>query len=303
MKRRKNQTHLTKTMVKYETIIKVIENEINKCKATAQAKNIGATGKWTEEKGQWGETLYALTYDDGTRIVFDENQMGIEEYSNSTEGFFANNTNINFTEDGEYIRQEYGAEGLMQYIKYTNYKMSGMGMKFNQYLRGLCTKEEFYKNLEDTAGHYSQYLLNGLNGTEIADLLYNNHKQYETYCNIPSKNEDFITARRVERLHSNDNIDKRIVYDKGYTSSTTQVKYLNGIDRKLNLNKDESWTIITEYHKGNTASHGLSLTYAELDIGIQNWGEYLNPPYQKMKRKIIDEKNKIIVQECYEPST
>lgn len=47
-------------MVSFNNIIKVIEEEIEKCKATAQAKNIGGSGKNKDNKS---------TYKDGTEIT------------------------------------------------------------------------------------------------------------------------------------------------------------------------------------------------------------------------------------------
>ena len=290
--------------IRYTTLLKVIEEYVRKCPATLQAKNIGSTGRWTTEKNEWGETLHVITYDDGTVIKFEE--RGIDDYYNETEMFYPD-MDINLYDQGETLDYDPKySQGL--YVNFTHFKMSGMGMKFNQYLRGLCTKQDFYDFLEDkigdgTAPLWGSTFTRGMSGKEIGDFFMNNHPEYEKMCKESSLNGygDFITARKVNKLHDNDNINKRIVSDKGYTSSTIRVDDLKGVDYSLDIDSDDSWTIITEYHNGNPANHGIALGYAEIKNGFQDWNEILNPPYQKFKRKLIDEKNKIIVQEAYEP--
>ena len=58
-------------MVKYQTIIKIIEEELKKCKATAQAKRIGLTAHWEHFDDGDGYVTDIVTYEDGTRIEFD----------------------------------------------------------------------------------------------------------------------------------------------------------------------------------------------------------------------------------------
>lgn len=291
-------------MVKYEYIIKAIKEYLQKCPATLQAKKIGSTGRWTTETDQWGEEIGVLTYENGTTIKF--NKRGIVDYYNENEIFYPD-MDINLYDQGESIdyNPKY-TEGI--YVDFTHFKMSAIGVKFNEYLRGICTKQDFYDYLEDkigdgTAPLWGSTFTKGLTGKEMGDFFINNNPEYEKICNEETLNGygDFITARKVNRLHDNDNINKRIVSDKGYTSSTIRTDDLGSIDYALDIDTDDSWTIITEYHNGNPANHGIALAYAEIKNGFQDWNEIINPPHQKFKRNIIDEKNKIIVQEAYEP--
>lgn len=289
-------------MVKYNTIIKVIEEEISKCKATLQAKNIGKTGIWGEETDENGEKIDVLTYNDGTTIKF--NKDGIVDFYNESEMFYQP-SHINLYDQGEQLRYIYGEK---LYIDFTHFKMSGIGMKLNEYLRGIYTKQDFYDYLERTVGNggkalYGEEFTNYMTGKEIGDFMLNYNPRYEEMCREASLNGygDFITVRRAEKLHDNDNIDKRIVYDKGYTSSSLRIEDIHGIDYCLDLDEKNSWTIITKYKNGNPANHGMSLSYAEIEGHSQDWDEILTAPYQKFKRTIIDERNKLIVQEPYEP--
>ena len=291
-------------MVRVKDIIKIMEDYLQKCPATQQAKKIGSTGKWTTETNQRGETLNVITYDNGTTIKF--NERGIVDYYNETEMFYPD-MEINLYDQGENIdyNPKY-TKGL--YVDFTHFKMSGMGMKFNEYLRGKCTKQEFYDYLEDkigdgTAPLWGSTFTKGMTGKEIGDFFINNHPEYEQICNESTLNGygDFITTRQVNRLHDNDNINRRIVSDKGYTSSTVRTDDISSINYSLDIDSDNSWTIITEYHNGNPANHGIALGYAEIKNGFQDWNEVINPPYQKFKRGVIDVDNRIIVQEAYEP--
>ncbi len=292
-------------MVKYDYIFKAIEDYFNKCPATLQAKKIGGTGKWTHSTDEWGNHIDTLSYDDGTVIVFSDEMFnkGIIGYSNTDDGFIARNDSFfDLDIQSDRILEKYGRDDLEDYVFYTNYKMSGFGMCFNEYLRGLINKDEFYDKIETRYGKSSTFLTQGLNGKEIADLLYDNNDWYSGLCETSLNGYgDFITARRVSMLYDNDNINKRIVSDKGYTSSTIAVNDLDMIDSVLHIPSDNAWTIITEYRDGDPANKGLSLDYAEKVIGLQSWSEVLSAPKQKFRRKIIDEKNKVIVQVPYEP--
>lgn len=291
-------------MTQYKYFIEAIKDYLQKCPATKQAKKIGSTGKWVEEQSDDGETIHVITYDDGTTIKFGE--RGIVDYYNENEHFYPDN-DIDLYAQGESIDYNLAyKKGI--YVDFTHFKMSGMGMKFNEYLRGLCTKQDFYDYLEDKIGDWTKPLwgstfTKGMTGKEIGDFFINNNPEYEKICNESTLNGygDFITARKVKRLHDNDNINRMIVSDKGYTSSTIRTNDLAGIDYSLEIDPEDSWTIITEYHNGNPANHGIALGYAEIKNGFQDWDEIINPPYQKFKRSLIDEKNKIIVQEAYEP--
>ena len=295
-------------MVRYGTIIKVIDDELSKCKATANAKYLGSNGIWSSSTDQWGHSVDILTYPDGTRITFD--RFGDIMEVGDEDGFSAKYETVNgtvpqFDSFPNDIRERYGEEGYRLFMDYTNFKMSTIGMYFNSYLRGEMSKDEFYSKVESWVGgfgqgDFGQRWTRGMTGTQIADYLIENDGKYQEMCNGSLNGYgDFATIRQVGKLHSNDNLGKRIVKDSGYTSSSVGMSRTE-IDETLDING--GWTIITKCKDGNPANRGLYLGYPEYkNMGFNCWFEVLNAPGQKFMRTHIDEENRIIIQEPYEP--
>ena len=294
----------------YDRIKLSITWEIHKCKATGPAKALGMTGVWKEIVDDEDYYIDRLEYEDGTYLEFGED-YALLDYRCMIPGheLTPKNHEIDFIEEGRRkIMDEYGKEGLLFYTDYTHFKMSYFGVMFNNYRRGLMTLDQFYEKMDwyiegfDTVSPTG--FTKGMNGREIADFLITNNPRYEEMCGSLDLNGfgDFITLRRTNRLYPNDNIDKRIVKDKGYSSNTTEYNNLDMIDSALHINGEEGWLIITNYHDGNPANHGMHLGYGEyMNMGSRDWGEVLNPPDQKMMRLLMDTKNHIIIQEPYEP--
>ena len=287
-------------MVKYQTIIKIIEEELKKCKATAQAKKIGLTAHWEHYDDGDGYVTDIVTYGDGTRIEFDNFSNVVfsdNDYSPNPDY----NYWLNISRDK--VLEKYGEEGLEFYKEYTLYKQSRVGMFFNEYLRGKMTIEEVYAKIYRYVPDTTMESWHFKDGVEITDYLLENSERYMSMCNELDLNGvgDFYTIRKVDKLHDNDNADKRIVKDKGYTSSSTS-GHTSIIDGLFHGPEENNWLIITKYKDGNLANHGMHLAYAEQEnYGWHDWDEVLNAPNQKFKRTIIDEPNHIIVQEPYEP--
>lgn len=293
----------------YLTAKQSITETINKCKATLQAKKIGATGKWREEIDEEGYHTEILEYEDGTYIEFGED-YGILSYQCNIKGheLTPKNYNIDFIEASrDKILEKYGEEGLEFYIDYTHFKMSYFGVIFNNYRRGVFNKTQLYDNMNWYIQGFETYFNNGftkgMNGNDIADYLYDNNSRYEEMCRELDLNglDDFMTIRRANQLYPNDSIDKRIIHDKGYSSSSTEYGSIDMIDDALSINSQKGWLIITNYKNGNPANHGMHLGYGEyMNTGSRDWGEVLNPPNQKMQRLLIDTTNHVIIQEPYE---
>ena len=287
-------------MVKYNTIIKIIEENLNKCKATAQAKKIGLTAHWEHFDDGDGYITDVVTYDDGTKIEFDNfSQITFHDNDFSPKPDYMYWLKIS----KDKILEKYGEDGLDFYKEYTLYKQSRVGMFFNEYIRGNMTIEQFYAKTYRYIPDNRMESWRFKDGMEVADYLLENTERYMSMCRELDLNGvgDFYTIRKVGKLHDNDNVNKRIVKDKGYTSSTTSGHTAN-IDDLFESPEKNNWLIITKYTDGNPANHGMHLAYAEQEnYGWHDWDEVLNAPGQKFKRTIIDEANHIIVQEPYEP--
>lgn len=274
-------------MVRYKTILKIIEKETQKCKATAKAKKIGETGKWEtlyDENGT--KTGSKVTYSDGTSITYD--RMESITKITTTEGKEINylqRESYDFFEDftSFELKQKYGPEKYETFKKYCGIYYSYSYKYINQYLRGDITKE---RAIEKMGSNEFNFIMENQN-------LFN---QILTENNI-SKMPSFFTVRETIGLFDNDNIDKKIVADKGYTSTSVG---MSTRDLKSTFGSHKGYTIISLYENGNNASSGAFLGHVLKEVnGFDNEMEYLVAPGEKFSRWLIDEKSKIIMQIPY----
>lgn len=281
-------------MIKYKFLLKAIEANITKCPTTEKLKKLGATGQWADQ-----EKTHTLTYADGTVITFNKNYEIIKITDNN---FTANHGKRpqNFKNQEQELIKEFGEENYEKFKEYTHYKMSNIGMLFNEYLRGQTTKKDLIARCENIYPEKNTIdIFRGHGGAYTSQFLLDNHELYTKMCQHIQNTTDFATVRAVNKLHKNDSLNKMIVWDKGYTSSTLGMR-VEEISEILDVDPD-AWRIITKYKSGNNANHGVYLG----DINKENWGsdewmEYESAPGQKWKRTHIDVENKIIIQEPYE---
>ena len=274
-------------MVSYKMIMKVIEDYAKKHPITEKLKNIGKTGKWetyTDENG--GITGSSLTYKDGTSIKYDKdgNITGIitdygEKIPYIGKGITMNMDFYNF--DVENLKYELGTVDYRIIKDFViNYRQNHY---INRYLRGKATEQEMRAELGD---RYVDKMLRDMDN--VCEILDNNNLL---------KNYVFLSVRGVRNLHDNDNINKRIVSDEGFTSSSVGA---NTTFIQKMYSGDNGWTILTLYEYGNPASTGLYTGYIFEDNGSYDIDqELITMPKQKFERTIIDEQNKIIIQRPY----
>lgn len=274
-------------MVRYDTILKIIEKETKKCKATAKARKIGSTAKW--------ETLYdkngnkkgsKVTYEDGTTITYTKDQSITRvTLPNGEKIDYLENKSYDFFEDftSFELKQKYGQERYELFKKYCGIYYSYSYRYINQYLRGEITKERAIEKM----------------GSNEFNFIIDNYDNFNKILNESTFNKlpTFFTVRETVGLFDNDSIDKKIVTDKGYTSASSG---MNTRDMKSTFGSPKGYTIITVYEKGNSASTGAFLGSVLKDInGFDRETEVLTAPNHKFERFLIDEENKIIFQKPY----
>lgn len=284
----------------YETILKAVSLEITKCKATALAKSIGATGKWNIN-GVIGGTLDQLTYDDGTVITFNEDgsirevinkDFSKQILNNDSEGFFKHQK--------DYIISKYGEEEYDFFRRYSE-RINGVnGDVLNEMLNG--------KKLEDIREDYDMGI--GFPSEEEMNEIMEGLPRYTKILegNNLSTYGDFFTWNRVSELDSTTDIDKSIVKDKGMTrasvGTTNELFYSPftsmGEERTTYDYDDNDWTIIT-IHEHNNDSYGAYI--GEMTPFGEMSKEVKSAPSQKNKRDIIDVKNHLIIQRPYHTPT
>lgn len=303
-------------MVKYKHLIQTIEDYLTKHPINEKARNIGKTGKWTTQTNEKGETTHTLTYKDGTTLTFKEetiNIYGKEEQvpyiSHLTYGNFDEDYQLHKGEkffDYEKMFKDLKKEDLDFFNEYTSFKMSTLGMYLNQYVRGEWDRDDLYNmiyyqlNESPVKDMFDKEYLKGMKSLGLTQYLIENNDKYQNIIENTSLNGygDFFTVREVNGFHDNDNLNKRIVKDKGYTSET--VGCIMAENRGSISLEDEPWTIVTLYEDGNPANRGAYLGYSERrNEGTNYWEEILRPPNAKSERLIIDENNKIIIQRTY----
>lgn len=277
-------------MGKLEYIIKAIDEDI-KCRAVAQAEKIGNSGRWVDNDE---EGNYKLIYDDGTELTidYDDNIIGVK-YPNSD--FDANYlmgesyTFFNGQEDSLFGDDKDARERI---VRYCGYFASWKGWRINEYLRGLRSHDSMKDSLEEPWSDNYEVLWgkNGKAHKEFCDVIENNDL---------SKYDDFFSLRKVDRLHDNDNKNKRIVWDKGHTCSSVG---LEDSDFDIFAGSSDAWRIITLHKKGNKASKGLFMGNLINEGSVKrDWEMEMHyAPNQKFRRLIIDNDRHVIVQEPYE---
>lgn len=282
-------------MVKYKTILKVIEQETNKCSPNKEAYSIGESakikmGKSIDETGEIYEYIEEITYKDGTTITFNDSDKIMNlKHDNFNANHMLNNDSYEFFNDQKQeIIKKYGKETYDLFETYCDKWASSKGMIFNQYLR----KEIGKKELKQKLG-------------AIFPFMYDNYPLFKQICteNNLGRYEDFFTIRYMNNLHNTDSINRNIVWDKGETSATcgfalTEGTKVEGKEVSVFANMNNHWKVITLYKKGNKG-HGIFMGNAlNSKRSTKDWEREIHTPsQQKFRRTIIDIANKIIIQE------
>ncbi len=281
-------------MVKYSTLIKVISLEVNKCKATENALNIGDTGLWSDMLNGDGKTIGSrLTYSNGLEIRYDnKGNISSMMLPNGEELDYLKEQCYDFFKDQrQKLIKQNGEGGYEFFKKFYGIYQSHQYMYINNYLRGRIGKDFLEKCLE---GNFNFISNNFDNFNEPL-----NQNKLSVY-------DDFFTVRAITKPHDNDALNRRIVKDKAYTSSSVgknTTELMKGFG-----DKDEGYLVITYYQKGNKASKGVFVGGVSREIDIEKYGinmdeekEVLSPSNQKFERQVIDRENRIIYQIPYEP--
>lgn len=288
-------------MVRYNNILKAIEEYITKCPATQKIRNMGAQRIVTREEelryNKWGELdLVTFTkkieYPNGITLHTDLTNGGKMIITGVTldDGFNAEllgeDSFAFFYPQKDEIIKKYGEEGWEMMRQYTSAYASFEGKRFNLYKKLGLSKDWLFEQ--------EKY---GMNQSKT-HYLFDNDDKFHEICNSLKLGDypDFYSLR-VGRLHENDGVNKRIVTTgNGHSSATVGENWdmLNILHKVDNT----AWTIITVYKNGNNASTGFFM--GNTDVGdIEQ--ELHTGKKQKFERLIIDEEYKIIIQEPYEP--
>lgn len=274
-------------MVNFEFILKSIDEAVYKCGGSERLKRIGASVKVTQEDGF--ETYH---YDNGMSITFDLgiNENGRGEYS--LDNIIVGDEKISylgeeaydfFKEQKDFIGETFGYKGWDDFTRYVYNFSLGRAFELNSMLR-----TDFEKELKEWSK------LSGRK--ETGGWMWENHPQFvEIMDSVPLPDESFITLRVVNKLHDNDSLNRRIVKDKGHTSSScgspmTKLEDYGDLE-------DGAWKIITVVHPDDEV-HGafLGTAFKESSCGYDYELEFNYLPNQKFVRDVIDEKNHIIIQ-------
>lgn len=281
-------------MVKYNNIIKAVDDYI-KCKATSIIRQIGGTGNETWKDSEWFDEQYIsnITYDDGTALEFDEdgNITHLTLPNGFSKDFLGNDDYGFFREQRNRLIREYGEEAYDMFGRYADKWATWRGMLVNEYLRGDITKKQLKERFLETGV------------IEDMEFMLDNHSLFVKMCkeNDLSAYGDFYTVRVTDRLHDNDHLEKRIVWDKGHNSSSSGADIR---DLKDSFAKTHNpWTVVTVYEHDNGASRGAFIGDV---VNLETWGgdwehEVHTAPNTKFERLLIDETHRIIIQKPYMP--
>ena len=273
-------------MVRFNSIIQVIEEEIEKCKVAPPLKDYGKTGRET----QVGENT-VITYDDGMQVTlapngevlhlttpdgFDEDLLGSEAYD-----FFEGQK--------EAIIDKYGEEGWDTIKRFSDEYACYDGLVFNKYIRGEITLDEARERA---------------NWVDDFDYMVENYEPVMSMLddvNDLSGYPPFYTVRVANNFnHGTDSLDKKIVYDKGHSSATVGGDF-DKIKRTFARDPDNYWTVITVYD-GTRPAKGSFLGNPLMDFRGRDWEAEVNTrPNDKFERFCVDEEHHIVYQYPYTP--
>lgn len=294
-------------MVKYKSILKVIEQETNKCKATARALKIGESFEETEN---------GYKYSDGTQITLDDygdiksitlpNGETLE-YMQGEDNFHGKDHEF-FKPQKDYLINKHGEETYKELCEFSDKWASWRGIAINQYLYGSITyeqlEERFNKAYEQVKGFHGEKEFHG-NGKEELKWMLETEKKFNKICSetpLTQYGSPFFSVRGT-RLYDNDQITKKIVSYNGHTSASTGISH---DDSRMFTGGEDGWKIITVYETDNKAGNGLFLGNLKNDnnYGVSmDWEHELHSaPKQKFERTMIDEEHHYIIQKPYKPS-
>ena len=280
----------------YDLTLKSLRAEIRKCKATAHAKSVGATGKWNEN-GTPDGTLDEIIYDDGTSIRFNPDgtphSLTYGDYDMrlldlGAEGFFR--------PQKQYITMRDGTGGYSLFEQYVD-AMNGIdGEVFNRYVAGEITKAEMFA---------TPYV-----NAEKLNFLIENREGFE---NVINKNGlsiygDFFTWQK----DNPEDLDKRIVTANGFDRSSVgghNELFNSAFDERGNAGTgysydDDDWYVFT-VHGHDMDSYGAYCGNVFDDRAFRDggWGdlnrEVITAKGKKFERTVIDTKNHIVVRVPY----
>lgn len=118
--------------------------------------------------------------------------------------------------------------------------------------------------------------------SKFYNIVSNNH--------IPDEAPSFLTVSPRTLLPKGQGVEKGVVTNDDYISSYMAV---NDFNAEVQTATKRSWTVVTLNEKGNPARNGVQIRYSG------NYSMFLTAPDQKFERRLIDEKNKIVIQTPY----
>ena len=285
----------------------IIEKTFNfiidtKCSPSQKARNIGASVTETEKKLEDGTRVHTFQYEDGTSITIEyDKPITVNDdgyvYEAETDRFAKvshngkeyelsygdsnNDKSIDefFQYQKDYIINNYGTDGWDFFCEYANQYGTSQGWHLNMILRG----QKKATDITDEEGDFY-----------ISPFLWENHARFvEMEKNLPLDNEDLITVRLVSDLHRNDSIGKKVVSDKGHTSTSTTGQ-IDNYDTYGDPNN--AWFVFTLNEKGSGV-HGAYFGNAIREADGYDFEREVNyAPNQEFERVLIDEKNRFIIQ-------
>ena len=290
-------------MVDREIIVKTFDSILLKCSPSDNIRKIGKNVNVAEYTNDKNETVTRYDYGDGisvevTNAVKHISEVGSDyEYDVETPVF----TSINFNgkeypilskhgerDDGtdsffnyqkDEILNRYGEDGWEFYKEYANNFATYKGWELNSILRGEHSVDDFTDD-EDSI-------------SSIRFLVDNHDRFVDMEQHLSLDRDDFVSIRIMGDLHRNDSVGKKIVQDKGHTS-TSVVGDVYHYDAYAN--PDDSWFVFTLNDKGSGVKGGYLGSAIDEGYGDDFEREVNYVPGQRFERLVIDDEHKFIIQ-------
>lgn len=274
-------------MVSKDFILKSIENAIvDKCETSSKARKLGATAQVSYEDGN-----RVFEYEDGTTITFN--------YEGGLVDVVFNGKNHTYFGDGCYDEFEYLKDELLTTETFRDYLDDSTNPDY-------ANDWEFLKSYVDYFASWMGRDLNTTlrNGGELDKEGYFVERYHDWFVDLLRNHKidhsDYATLRFTTRIHSNEDLDKKRVYDKAHVSTSVDGDEENKLDCFGNGDFDSSWKTVNliEEDSGVTGLFiGTALSEGRNQDVDEDWEAEVNfAPKQKFDRVLIDEEHKIILQ-------
>ena len=249
-------------MVKYSSILKAIEMELNKCHSTAVARNIGKSVIKEDYANSRGEKYARYSYNDGTVLTIKKDSkdskngtpVSLTTSDGKTYEYLGDDSYEHFQHQKDMLISKYGEETYEMVQKFSDLMETTSGIQLKAYLEGRWTLDYIYDSFKVPRG--DRYAQDRNKAQENFEYLLQNNERYEQICkdNDLRSYGDFITLEVTGNKSEREELTKNRIY---ITSNHSDESSGASFDEVSRQSAPQPTYIITIREQNNPANTGL----------------------------------------------